>query len=65
MAVGKAAGWKFYYSRISNIYSLKLLQKLGAVVIAEASMEEEGKASKFWMVKIDFSKPLPSFTKLK
>jgi hypothetical protein len=30
MAVGKAAGWKFYYSRISNIYSLKLLQKLGA-----------------------------------
>jgi hypothetical protein len=41
MAVGKEAGWKYYYSRISNIYSLKLLQKLGAEIIAEADLVDQ------------------------
>jgi len=30
MAIGKAAGWKTYYSRSSNIYSRKGLERLGA-----------------------------------
>ncbi len=30
LAVGKVAGWKYYYSRISSPISLKMVQKLGA-----------------------------------
>lgn len=33
---GKIGGWKYYYSRISSPISLKMLQKLGAEVLAEA-----------------------------
>jgi len=31
---GKLSGWKFYYSRISNAVSLKMLIDLGAEVLA-------------------------------
>ena len=34
-AIGKIGGWKYYYSRISSPVSLKMLQKLGAEVLAE------------------------------
>lgn len=29
-ALGKSAGWKYYYSRISSAVSLKMLKQLGA-----------------------------------
>ena len=45
-AMGKIGGWKYYYSRISSPVSLKMLQKLGAEVIAEADCENE----KMWMI---------------
>jgi hypothetical protein len=37
----KLAGWKYYYSRISNEVSLKMLLKLGAEIVAETSVEGE------------------------
>ncbi len=33
VAIGKAAGWKTYYSRASNIYSRKGLERLGAEIV--------------------------------
>lgn len=36
LSVGKVGGWKYYYSRISSPISLKMVQKLGAEVVAEA-----------------------------
>jgi len=34
-AVGKAAGWRYYYSRLSSPISLRLLQRLGAEILAD------------------------------
>ena len=36
LSIGKVAGWKTYYSRISSPVSLKMVLKLGAQVTAEA-----------------------------
>ncbi len=36
LSVGKVAGWKYYYSRISSPISLKMVQKLGAEIVAQA-----------------------------
>lgn len=41
LALGKLAGWKYYYSRISSPVSLKMLLKLGAEIVAEANVEGE------------------------
>ena len=38
-AIGKVAGWKYYYSRISSAVSLKMLMKLGAECLAEIELE--------------------------
>jgi hypothetical protein len=38
-AMAKIVGWKYYYSRISSPVSLKMLQQLGAEVLAEAYVE--------------------------
>ena len=40
-ARGKVGGWKYYYSRISSPVSLKMLQQLGAEIIAETSVKTE------------------------
>lgn len=37
--IGKVAGWKYYYSRISSPVSLKMLKQLGAEVLGEVSVE--------------------------
>jgi len=37
-AMGKTGGWKYYYSRISSPVSLKLLQRLGAEILAETDV---------------------------
>lgn len=59
--MGKIGGWKYYYSRISSPVSLKMLVKLGAEVLAEVDCENE----KLWMIRIDLTKPWPSFSMLK
>ena len=41
LALGKLAGWKYYYSRISSPVSLNMLLKLGAEIVAEANVEGE------------------------
>lgn len=62
-AVGKMGGWHYYYSRISSPVSLKLLKRLGAEVIAEVDVV--GSADeKMWMIRIDLTKPFPSYTQL-
>lgn len=41
-ALGKViGGWKYYYSRVSNPLSLKMLQKLGAEVLAETTVSTD------------------------
>lgn len=62
--MGKVGGWKYYYSRISSPVSLKLLQRLGAEIMAETDVVGfEGK-HKMWMIRIDFSKPSFSYAQL-
>ena len=59
--MGKVGGWRYFYSRMSSGVSLKLLQRLGAEILAETEvMGTEGK-HKMWMIRIDFSKPFPSY----
>ena len=60
-AMGKIGGWKHYYSRISSEVSLKMLMKLGAECLAETEMGNE----KLWMIRIDLTKPFPSYSMLK
>ena len=60
-AMGKIGGWKYYYSRISSPLSLKMLQKLGAEVLAEVDCENE----KMWMIRIDLTKPFPTYSMIK
>lgn len=57
----KSTGWKYYYSRLSSVASLKMLCRLGAEVLAEVELDGE----KLWMVRVDFSKSYPSYTQLK
>lgn len=60
-AIGKVGGWRYYYSRISSAVSLKMLQKLGAEVLAEADCDNE----KMWMIRIDLHKPFPTYSMIK
>jgi hypothetical protein len=65
LSVGKVAGWKYYYSRISSPISLKMVQKLGAEVVGEAEFVDGEFREKFWMIRMDFSKPFPTYSMLK
>lgn len=65
LAVGKVAGWKYYYSRISSPISLKMVLKLGAEVVGETEFVDGDFKEKFWMIRLDFSKPFPSYSMLK
>ncbi len=60
--MGIVGGWKYFYSRISSPLSLKLLQRLGAEVLAETEVVGSNGKHKMWMVMIDFSKPFYSFS---
>ena len=58
-AAGKA-NWKYYYSRISSPISLKMLQKLGAEVVAETDLElDDGQTEKLWMVRLPMGNTAP------
>lgn len=62
--MGKVGGWRYYYSRISSPVSLKLLQRLGAEILAETDVVGfEGK-HKMWMIRIDLTKSSFSFAQL-
>ena len=61
--LSKLGGWKYYYSRISSIVSLKMLFALGAEVIAEVEVQGE-KDEKLWMTRMDLTKPFPSYKML-
>jgi hypothetical protein len=37
-AMGQVGGWNYYYSRISSPISLKLLQRLGAEILADVDV---------------------------
>ena len=37
-ALGKVAGWKYFYSRVSSPISLRLLQRLGAKILADVDV---------------------------
>ena len=57
VTLGKLAGWKYFFSRISSPVSLRLLQKMGGEVIAETEIAGLEGEQKMWMVKIDLRKP--------
>jgi hypothetical protein len=63
-AIGKAAGWHYYYSRLSSPVSLKLLLRLGAEIMADVEVVGSGGKQKMWMIRIDLTKPFPSYTQL-
>ena len=60
--IGKVAGWKYYYSRISSPVSLKMLKQLGAEVLGEVSVENN--QEKLWMIRIELANPLPTYKML-
>ncbi len=65
LALCKAAGWKTYYCRSSNIYSRKGLERLGAVTVKEYELVDADVKEKFWLVKMDVTKPAISYSMLK
>ena len=64
-AIGIATGCKTYYSRSSNIYSRKGLERIGAEVVKQYELVDGDKKSKFWLMKMDLTKPAFGYSKLK
>ncbi len=64
-AVGKASGWKTYYSRSTNPYSRKALERLGAVAVKEYELVEGDVKVMCWLMKMDLTKSSLGYSKLK
>jgi hypothetical protein len=62
-AIGKACGWKYFYSRITSPVSLALLKKLGAKVVAEVDVVGATN-EKMWMIELDLAHFNLSYTQM-